>query len=164
MFSGDICAVSADRLYRVRIQANVITAIVEHANHARNNETGGILIGYIDETGGAVITEATGKPQGSAFGRFSFIRRTRGLSLLLKKRWLESQHYLGEWHTHPGGEPDPSPVDRQSMRLIALSGNYYCPEPILLILGIRRGQSAISLTVFPHNREDVSLIGEACVG
>ncbi|WP_010657912.1 Mov34/MPN/PAD-1 family protein [Brucella anthropi] len=157
MCKGGIYAVSADDLYRVTIESDALRTIIEHSNRAGMNETGGILIGHINGTGQAIISEVTGKPRGSMFGRFTFVRKTAGLASLLRTRWLDKRYYLGEWHSHPGAEPNPSERDRQSMRTISSDEGYCCPEPILLILGHRAGRPAITLTVFPRDCDDVCL-------
>jgi hypothetical protein len=83
----------------------------------------------------AIVEEATPPPEGSRAGRSSFHRSPNGLSQLLATRWLEGLYYLGEWHFHPSGSPEPSGQDVRAMRAIALDEGYRCPEPLLLIVG-----------------------------
>lgn len=44
--------------------------------------------------------------------------------------------YLGDWHTHPDGEPRPSIRDKATARLIAEHPPARAPKPILLISSI----------------------------
>ncbi|WP_378942665.1 Mov34/MPN/PAD-1 family protein [Mesorhizobium sp. ANAO-SY3R2] len=157
MLDADVHAASADARFRVTVESGAMRLVLAKARAAGDRETGGILIGHIDSNGRAVVQEATGKPRGSIFGWYTFVRKTRGLASLLKTRWQESQHYLGEWHSHPGALPTPSEQDRATMRAIARDDGYCCPEPILLIVGTRNDSTEISITVFPRNEQSVLL-------
>ncbi|OHV86680.1 Mov34/MPN/PAD-1 family protein [Mesorhizobium sp. ORS 3428] len=157
MADAAIQAQSADARFRVIVETGALDLMLSNTRAAKDRETGGILIGHIDNEGRAVIREATGKPRGSIFGWYTFVRKTAGLGALLKRRWRENQYYLGEWHSHPGMPPVPGGQDRSTMRAIAADGAYCCPEPILLIVGGRDGSREISITVFLSNGDAVQL-------
>lgn len=97
-------------------------------------ETGGILIGrYGSNQMRAIIEQATGPGIGSLRSRFSFVRGTRTLQRKLDSAAVEGLYYLGEWHCHPGAYNSPSKTDIDSMRHIAGSALYHCPEPVLIV-------------------------------
>lgn len=105
---------------------------------ARDNETGGILIGrYSDDLTTAIVEEVTGPPPDSVHNHSSFIRGTKNLNNLLRRRWYykDRTYYLGEWHYHQSTNLDPSDEDISTMNKISQSENCKSPEPILIILG-----------------------------
>lgn len=44
------------------------------------------------------------------------------------------RYYVGEWHSHPGGSPSPSPTDDQNIFDVAMDPKENCPECILIII------------------------------
>ncbi|WP_082470894.1 Mov34/MPN/PAD-1 family protein [Sphingomonas sp. Leaf198] len=132
------------------LSPDCIASMIEAAANAGRKETGGILIGRYGPDGwNADILEATPKPKGSRSGWFWFQRSNNGLAELLAERWRVGQHYLGEWHFHPGGAPTPSAPDIRAMQKVASEDAYRCPSPILVIIGGRPPKSyAISATLF----------------
>lgn len=124
------------------------------ADNKNKLETGGIIIGYYDETcQNAVITEFTRPPKDSKAARFRFYRGIKGLKSLLQQCWKEqNEYYLGEWHLHPDSSPTPSPADVAQMKKIAKDKNFNCKEPILMILGEVAKAHVVSLAVFKNNQ------------
>ena len=119
-------------------------------------ETGGILIGYYNcQHDTAVITEVIGPPADSVKERTRFYRGVRGLQPVLDDRWQQRGYYLGEWHCHPNGSPEPSLADLRQMRGIANDVSLQCPEPLLIIVGSER---AINVQVLPQGEAAVLLI------
>lgn len=114
------------------------------------NETGGIIIGsYSSDFNTATISTITDAPSDSKMGKTWFKRGIIGLQELLDKKWsYQKEYYLGEWHFHPNGIPNPSHIDIQEMRKISKNPNYNCPEPILLIIGNRNDKWTLSIYVF----------------
>jgi len=157
MCSTDLKAASSDCRFTVILKKAALSAIRESTRRAKNCETGGILIGMVENSGQAIVVEATSKPKGSIFTWRSFLRKRDGLESLLKSRWEQNLYYLGEWHSHPGGSPVPSEQDRTTMRGIATSEDYRCSTPILVILGTAEGLETLSVTVFPKGERDVAL-------
>lgn len=158
MFKADHHFESNDRRFIVTIREGALSEIIDTAMRAGANETGGILIGEIDAEGRAIIVEATSKPKGSKFTWRTFVRAPSGLARLLKSRWEQKQHYLGEWHSHPRSSPHPSGQDCSSMKAIALDENYDSREPILVVVGTKVGGAELSVTVFPKGEPHVTLV------
>lgn len=129
---------SEDGTFGLRIESQILQNILDECEQSASNETGGILVGhYSDNLSCAVITQQSGKPDDSWSGRSWFSRGTAGLQKWLDRLWNanERRYYLGEWHYHPGGAPEPSATDRNQMTQIARDTSYKCPEPVLLIVG-----------------------------
>lgn len=150
---------SHDGVWQVSVWAEPLLRIQAMGAAARRHETGGILIGRYEDGGRlGVIEEATDRPNGSLFGAFWFGRGSQGLAELLQDRWLEGRHYLGEWHFHPGGSPEPSGRDHRTMAGIATTPGYQCDAPLLLILGQDlNGAPRLSLQVYPRGASPVTL-------
>lgn len=147
--------------FEVSLHADALQAMIVQCAASKSKETGGILIGRLNEgCSVAMVLEATSKPSDSGFGWAWFRRGAKGLRELLIERWNSGQHYLGEWHYHPGGSCMPSGPDHTSMREIATNPRYECREPLLIILG---GDPPIaydiSITVFPRGESGVTLVG-----
>lgn len=134
----------------------LLTKVTKVAGEAGRAETGGILIGeYLGDGSAVRIHEVTAMPVDSSFRRSWFKRGRKGLEAILQDRWERGLHYVGEWHSHPGGSPDPSGSDIAAMQKIAGDPLYRCQSPVLLIVGgSPPGSFSISLTVFvagsPH--------------
>jgi integrative and conjugative element protein (TIGR02256 family) len=128
---------SKDNRFGLRIFASEMNLLLDFCEKSGLVETGGILIGkYTSAHDCAVVSEVTPPPLDSKRGRFWFKRGVRGLRNKLKTLWDEkSVYYLGEWHFHPEGAPDPSETDFNSLKGISESSKYNCPEPLLIIIG-----------------------------
>lgn len=127
---------SLDGRFHVLLQPAALQEMLDCCAAASPNETGGILVGRLqDSTGAAIITEATPHPEDSEKGRWFFRRGVAGLRALLQQRWKYGEYYLGEWHFHPGGSSNASFCDDRAMSRIARSDRYGCSEPILIVIG-----------------------------
>lgn len=133
----ELCLRSTDNRFGIRLEATHVACLIAECQKARNQETGGILIGhYSRDHAVAFVTEVTSAPIDSVRGATWFDRGVRGLKRKLQISWRKAHtFYLGEWHFHPGASPNPSSVDSTQMTRIATSPLYACPEPILLIVG-----------------------------
>lgn len=151
---------SHDNRFSVLMTEAAIASMVETCSTAGRKETGGILIGRLADRGAlAIVLEATPKPRDSGFGWFWFRRGVKGLRHLLDERWSKGQHYLGEWHYHPGGSAQPSAPDHAAMSKIASDERYQCPEPILAILGgLRPSTWELSISVIPAREQPQMLL------
>lgn len=148
---------SENRTLGVRIGSDTLMRILESCRRSDPEETGGILVGYYTETlDCAVVTDASERPPDSRSGRTRFVRGTAGLQRWLDGLWRRSnrRYYLGEWHYHPGGKPEPSPTDKRQMERIAGSASYKCPEPMLLLVGGSASDRCdVGIFVFVEGRE-----------
>lgn len=121
---------------RIKLSKEALISIKELIAASERGETGGILIGrYSDDHSTAFVLSASGPGPRSSSGWSFFTRRTFGLQTALDRELESGKYYLGEWHCHPGNDSTPSSQDIHQMRLISKSGNYNCPEPILMVFG-----------------------------
>lgn len=128
---------SRDGRFGLRVGSARTRAILVACRVAGTDETGGVLIGtYSAEHDCATVTRVCGPAPDSRFGPTWFHRGVHGVQQILDRYWRRGAgFYLGEWHFHPYAEPVPSGIDHGSMRGIARSSPYNCPEPVLLIIG-----------------------------
>ncbi|WP_367187542.1 Mov34/MPN/PAD-1 family protein [Phenylobacterium sp.] len=149
----------AEGRFQVLLERSAVERALTASRAAGRKETGGVLIGQYEDDGAvAIVAEATASPRGSFFGAFTFRRAPAGLRSLLAERWSNGQHYLGEWHSHPGELPEPSGRDRETMVKIAADHRYACREPLLLILGESPGgERLLTLHVFPRGQRALRL-------
>ena len=149
---------SADRRFQVAVPAKCWASIVDDCRRAYPRETGGVLVGrYSDDLRLADITTVLPAPRDSKAGRTWFARGTAGLQNRLRRFWRRTEYYLGEWHYHPDGHPDPSGPDRNQMSQIAANELYHCPEPLLLIVGGTPDNLAVRCFVFIRGYSGVEL-------
>lgn len=143
--------------FRILLEQAALLQMVHYSAKAGERETGGILIGnHQVSTRAAVIVEATSGPQDSEEAPTTFRRGVSGLRALLQERWRYGDHYLGEWHFHPGGSAQPSFCDKHAMSGIARSARYACQEPILIVVGgWPMGRWEVSVNVFPADEKMV---------
>ena len=144
--------------FRIKLSYGVLQFFDCECYKANKVEIGGILIGYYSKGCSiAIITEATKPPKDSTSGFSWFYRGIDGLKKLLLDRWINSENrtfYLGEWHYHPHGSVNPSTTDINQMNKISKSKNYYCKEPILIIIGEKTAKSRqLRAFVFPQNKD-----------
>lgn len=79
------------------------------------NEAGGLLLGTVHGAN-MLVGEATTPTEADQRSRFHFSRKATGHRALAQARWRASNgliRYLGEWHTHPQDDPEPSYLDRK---------------------------------------------------
>ena len=133
----DLIFRSPDRRFGLRIGASELRRITRACDRAMPDETGGILMGsYNDALDCAMVKTASQSPDDSRSGRTWFQRGTRGLQAWIDRLWsTRKSYYLGEWHSHPAGRPEPSPDDINQMYGLAASADLHCPEPLLLVIG-----------------------------
>lgn len=120
------------------LSPEAVAVIQEQTQRKHPHETGGILVGYYDESYRlATAVLATPPPPDSKHGPTTFERGVQGIKELLAdcKAQNPSLHYLGEWHTHPKNRPSPSGVDTRQMQCFALRRLYGASSPLLLIVG-----------------------------
>ncbi len=102
-------------------------------------ETGSSLFGHYTADGFDAYVEGTAPvPPDSQSSRTSFKRGIEGLKeffMTLNKDSGGTRYYIGEWHSHPGGDARPSPTDDKNQADISTDNETACPESILLLLG-----------------------------
>lgn len=112
------------------------------------NETGGILLGYIDQKMKAIqLVDVLPAPADSIADTSGFVRGTNGLPEALDsccRRTANIVTYIGEWHSHPPhASTYPSSLD---MELLAYLANQMADEGLPVLMAIV-GESELSFTL-----------------
>jgi integrative and conjugative element protein (TIGR02256 family) len=135
----------------VRVPAEVLAAMRKVAASASPRETGGTLVGYYSEDRRiAFVTRALEAKTGARRQRKRFYRPPDDVDGQLARVYDETAgttHYLGEWHTHPGAAPIPSPTDLFTLRGLAWSRSVASDTPFMIILGGDFGATTLSCTL-----------------
>lgn len=119
----------------------------EEVEGKARSETGGVLVGSYRENGTlAIISAATAPPLDSRAGRTWFARGIHGLKPFFRRALTRGEHYIGEWHFHPGASPEPSPTDMESLRRLALEPGG-ARSPLLAIIGSSEGRMRVSMSI-----------------
>ena len=148
--------------YTIHVRRDCIVEMVALARTNAPNEVGTSLVGsYSDDGYTATVTRLAPIAQDSRGARFTFERGARGLMTFFRTVFADSKgtiHYVGEWHSHPGGEPRPSGTDDASMFAIAKNRKALCPECLLVILAIRGEDVRLGAFVYSEKRGRVDLV------
>jgi integrative and conjugative element protein (TIGR02256 family) len=121
------------------LPAEVRREIQDQVEASLTAETGGILIGYVDDRRRAVVMRATGPGPGAERSASVFRRDVGFVQGELARAGAELGErgvYVGEWHSHLETDPSPSPTDILSLSGIASSADYLNRSPALLIAGL----------------------------
>jgi len=142
--------------YTVFISDTCYNKMIEMANNYYPNEVGTSLVGNYSKDGfdAYVIDVAPVCPDSKSSATF-FYRGVKGLCTFFIALWQKNsgeKYYIGEWHSHPDGAPEPSSTDSFNQEAIAVDKKINCPESILLIIG---GNIFIApeLRVFVYSRK-----------
>jgi len=122
-------------------------AIITQVQSSVAVETGGILMGCVDDNRTAIVARATGPGPRAVKAPTGFDRDVKYVQSELDKaaRELGARGlYIGEWHSHLEKATEPSPKDVMSMRGIAEPPNYLTCCPVLVIAGIDPESAQVS--------------------
>lgn len=100
--------------FTVDISAVARTRIIDMAaTSSDGKETGGLLLGRGPNAADVVHVEQAGDPGPQAVRRPDFfLRDLNHADQLAARAWaLDRRVWVGEWHTHPGGQLQPSSRD-----------------------------------------------------
>ena len=113
---------------------NVIEVISSQIKKFGWRETGGVLLGYLDN--GVLNVEKASAPGPKATHEPEYFRADANyIDMFIDMEIANSGgrlRYLGEWHTHPQIEPYPSKIDFISLSEIAASCDDFV---VMLIVG-----------------------------
>jgi integrative and conjugative element protein (TIGR02256 family) len=124
----------------LRISTSVLTAMLKHVQrHQWSREAGGVLLGRMRVQGEDVdVTEITTPGPRDRRSRFRFFRAQEPAQSVVKDAWERSDgqvNYLGEWHTHPQDDPEPSSHDRAEWRRLVKIQTYEQSSLFFVIVG-----------------------------
>lgn len=142
---------------RCWVASGGLEEIVAEAERAWPNETGGILMGYIDAAGTPVVTDVIGPGAAATHAPTGFIPdsswQQRHIDAVYERSGRRHT-YLGDWHTHPGGVPVPSWRDLRTLRRIATFAPARVAAPVMLIAG---GDGALELVAWRWRHRSIGL-------
>ncbi len=141
---------------QLRVEPAVVLELERLAAVHHPLETGGTLIGHYDGSWLAVVSEVLGPPPDSVHASTGLVIGTAGLKEHLAAIWPE-RFFLGGWHTHPFGAPDPSDTDHATMREWTDDPDTNCPQPLSIILGGEPGAYTWSVTLYRRGAEPEQL-------
>ncbi len=102
------------------IKSHVIDLFRKYEQRPSDNESGGILMGYVFSDHNE-ITKITTPGKLDKFGKLFFIRSKISAQSMINRVWKRSRGteiYLGEWHTHVQVNPTPSSDDRSMIKTV----------------------------------------------
>lgn len=128
---------------RLTLTDAVLKTMWGFAQHQRRDkEAGGMLIGHHPLASEDIILDRLTTPQtGDRRSRCRFHRDQAAHQKLLDREWSLSggkRTYLGEWHTHPDDDPQPSSLDLTSWRAAVRDTGFHGPGLLFIIVGRRR--------------------------
>lgn len=121
-------------------------------------ETGGSLMGYRTKNGDVVIVDVTGSGPDAIHERYNFQCDASWIQKQINKVFDETDgmiHYLGDWHTHPGGSTELSDMDKKALKLIVDTPEAFSPCAIMVVLGFRCDK--LGAYQYPEVRESMAI-------
>lgn len=124
------------------IRAAVVAHVARHRQTSCwKREAGGQLFARIDGDDW-MVEEATGPRRGDSRSRFGFRPNRRAEQREIDDRFAVGLHYVGDWHTHPGPNPEPSPMDLASMQAMVRASRHELPGFLMMIVGTDPGSAS----------------------
>lgn len=129
--------------YEVRLSHEASAAMLAWIRRServqgRRVETGGILFGEVDELLKITwIDEVSGPPPDSVSSPEGFLCGTAGVQEMNAEkanRTSGSVSFVGMWHTHPLGMPQPSRTDLGAMDRLLGGDSSYCGRRFLMVI------------------------------
>ncbi|MTI47822.1 MAG: hypothetical protein FH761_08275 [Firmicutes bacterium] len=121
------------------IEGNVILKIMKYRQKQGMHESGGILLGKVrNDYSELIITDISEPCIKDKSGRCYFIRNKENAQMIINKEWEKSNgeiNYLGEWHTHPEINPNPSFIDRRLLKQCIKKNKYPFHGLFMIIVG-----------------------------
>lgn len=118
------------------LSREALGGMVEEGSTRFPLETGGLLMGYW-AGGEPVVTHAIGPGPAASHSRFNFepdyAYHRQEVDRVYAER--EDLWYLGDWHTHPCGVAEPSPLDLKMIQGVRDNKDAQLPKPLMLMLG-----------------------------
>lgn len=125
-----------DKQVSVTISKNLIDFMQDLISQNSKIETGGVLAGHLDEHGNVVITHVSGPGPNAVKLATKFEKDVVFCQKFLDDIYLQSNKktvYIGEWHSHPSENNQPSGTDIKSLSNIALQKEYLTENPAMII-------------------------------
>ena len=92
--------VNNNKRLKAIVDDSLLDAIRQKASSCCPNETGGLLVGWIDDESVAHVCKQIA-PAKEVVTRASYYREVAGMDDIWKELYIQGLVYLGEWHSHP---------------------------------------------------------------
>lgn len=125
-----------ENLY-LTIENNLIEEISDIVKKYYPKEFGGVFLGEYSSNMDTVHINEVITPRKFHNSRFLFIRYPKFINKKIKEAFDKSHGqniYIGEWHSHPNGTTNPSPVDISTIKNISTNKKVNINSPIMSIL------------------------------
>lgn len=147
---------------RLWLAQSALKAMVAEALRTEPLESGGVLLGWRDQTGTElVVAHVVGPGADATHRRTKFSPDTDWQRQEIAAAYEASGRrvtYLGDWHSHPGGSDLPSRRDEKTARRIARSRSARAPQPVMLILtGKKKAWRAVPYRFFDKRLQRMEL-------
>lgn len=124
----------------VELVRSALDSLLDEATAHGDNETGGVLAGYVD-TARLVLRVRHATPGGPNARREAhfYVGDSQYLQMMLNSivaQTAGASDYVGEWHRHPGRQTHLSPLDSASLQTVASLPQYGTPQPVLIVCGL----------------------------
>jgi len=141
-----------DKKIQITITKDSLSFMQDLVSENSSIETGGVLAGEIDDSGNLIITNVSGPGPNAIKTEFKFEKDVKFCQNFLDGIYLESNQkivYVGEWHSHPNSNNNPSSRDIASLSEIAIQSNYLTERPAMIIFS---NSGIPSATVHPAGK------------
>ena len=141
-----------ERQIKVSILENTFIFMQKLIQKNSSFETGGVLAGQINGNNDITITHASDPGPGAIQSATKFEKDVKYCQEFLDKLYIESNRkifYLGEWHSHPNTNNNPSGTDLNSLSEIAFEKEYLTDCPVMIIFS---NEGVPSCTIHPAGK------------
>ena len=118
------------------VSTDVLTTMQSAADHAYPNETGGLLMGFV-QAKTIHVAHSIGAGPDALLRRDSFTPDRDWQYDEIDRLFSDTSgaiRYLGDWHSHPSGSTSLSALDRSLLRDIATTPAAQCETPLMAVL------------------------------
>jgi integrative and conjugative element protein (TIGR02256 family) len=118
----------------IKISDKVINKLNKYKQLNNQSENGGILFAEF-KLPEIYISDISSPYHKDTRETFLFVPNKKHQKKVIKTKYMKGLHFVGEWHTHPQKQPNPSQLDINSMKDSFLKSNHELNYFIMLILG-----------------------------
>jgi len=149
----ELSIVLPDSMQTLILEAQVLTTFTEARQlNDSDKETGGLLLARVSKEEVRII-EATKAEKKASISRFLFKPNLKQKRKIVQEAFKDGLHFIGEWHTHPEEDPNPSALDRKSMADSFRRSKHELNCFVMIIVGNRSEQLSISITLHSINHQ-----------
>lgn len=125
-----------------KINSSVLEQMLSYKQVERGSlEAGGVLLGYYLLESEDIIANRISIPMpGDLRSKTRFFRNKNSHQKIINDIWNETDgrcNYLGEWHTHPENDPNPSSIDIKSWKNKLKTTHFQENYLFFIIIGIK---------------------------